>query len=192
MLVLLVLCMIPMTNAVLQCTCLVVHHPAFVNYWSCSSPSQILQSTITKFIVLYLNLGGFTPIMFLHWVVLYWILIRAEWVRAGWFRPGCIMYNKVLWSSICYGPARAGPLYEIRIWEVYAFLRDECIFLTLGKPRPIRTSSRLDVVYGICQGLLSDIVSIYIIIYFNGQYWLYTWYFILYVKIQHLLLIYVV
>ena len=26
-----------------------------------------------------------------------------------------------------FGPARAGPLYEIRIWEAYAFLRDECI-----------------------------------------------------------------
>ena len=26
-----------------------------------------------------------------------------------------------------YGPARAGPLYEIRIREAYAFLRDECI-----------------------------------------------------------------
>ena len=26
-----------------------------------------------------------------------------------------------------YGPARAGPLYEIRIGEAYAFLRDECI-----------------------------------------------------------------
>ena len=38
------------------------------------------------------------------------------------------------------------------------------------------------VVYGICQGLPSDILSIYIMIYFNGQYWLYTWYFILYVK----------
>ena len=54
--------------------------------------------------------------------------------------------------------------------------------LTLGKPRPIRTSSRLDVVYGICQRLPSDILSIYIIIYFNEQYWLYTWYFILYAK----------
>ena len=42
--------------------------------------------------------------------------------------------------------------------------------LTLGKPRPIRTSSRLDEVHGICQGLPSDILSIYIIIYFNGQY----------------------
>ena len=30
-----------------------------------------------------------------------------------------------------YGPARAGPLYEIRIWEVYAFLRDECVFCSL-------------------------------------------------------------
>ena len=38
---------------------------------------------------------------------------------------------------------------------------------TLGKPRPIRTSSRLDVVYGICQGLPSDILSIYIIIYID-------------------------
>ena len=36
--------------------------------------------------------------------------------------------------------------------------------LTLDKPRPIRTSSRLDVVHGICQGLPSDILSIYIII----------------------------
>ena len=53
--------------------------------------------------------------------------------------------------------------------------------LTLDKPRPIRTSSRLNVVYGICQelpnvvygicqGLPSDILSIHIIIYFNGQY----------------------
>ena len=25
-----------------------------------------------------------------------------------------------------YGPARAGPFYEIRIREAYAFLRDEC------------------------------------------------------------------
>ena len=32
--------------------------------------------------------------------------------------------------------------------------------MNLGKPRPIRTSSRLDVVYGICQGLPSDILSI--------------------------------
>ena len=40
----------------------------------------------------------------------------------------------------------------------------------------------IDLVYGICQGLPSDILSIYIIIYFNGQYWLYTRYFILYVK----------
>ena len=37
--------------------------------------------------------------------------------------------------------------------------------LTLGKPWPIRTSSRLDVVYGICHGLPSDILSIYIYLY---------------------------
>ena len=37
-------------------------------------------------------------------------------------------------------------------------------------------------VYGICQGLPSDILNIYIIIYLNGQYRLYTWYFIKYVK----------
>ena len=42
--------------------------------------------------------------------------------------------------------------------------------VTLGKPQPIRTSTRLDVVYEVCQGLPSDILSIYIIIYFNGQY----------------------
>ena len=76
--------------------------------------------------------------------------------------------------SFHYGPARAGPLYEIRIWEAYAFLRDEF------DNRQASADSYL--VYGICQGLPSDILSIYKIIYFNGQYWLYTWYFILYVK----------
>ena len=79
---------------------------------------------------------------------------------AGTSRP--IIWNKNL-RSLCVS---AGWMY----------------ILTLGKPRPIRTSSRLDVVYGICQGLPSDILSIYIIIYFNGQNWLYIWYFILYVK----------
>ena len=84
------------------------------------------------------------------------------------------LQNKIY---INYGPVRAGPLYEIRIWEAYAFLRDECIFwhsASLGRFVPVD--------YGICQGLPSDILSIYIMIYFNGQYWLYTWYFILYVK----------
>ena len=38
----------------------------------------------------------------------------------------------------------------------------------------------------LCQGLPSDILSIYIIIYFNGQYWLYTWYFILYVILKEI------
>ena len=78
---------------------------------------------------------------------------------AGTSRP--IIWNKNL-RSLCVS---AGWMY----------------ILTLGKPRPIRTN----VVYGICQGLPSDILSINIIIYFNGQYWqywLYTWYFILYVK----------
>ena len=79
---------------------------------------------------------------------------------AGTSRP--IIWNKNL-RSLCVS---AGWMY----------------ILTLGKDRPIRTSSRLDVVYWICQGLPSDILSIYIIIYFNGQYWLYTWYFIVYVK----------
>ena len=31
------------------------------------------------------------------------------------------------WLINHYGPARAGPFYEIRIWEAHAFLRDECI-----------------------------------------------------------------
>ena len=80
---------------------------------------------------------------------------------AGSCRP--IIWNKNL-RSLCVSA----------VWMLY--------ILTLGKPRPIRTSSGLHVVHGICQGLTSDILSIYIILYFNGQYWLYTWYFILYVK----------
>ena len=89
-------------------------------------------------------------------------------------------YQTISFTGIYYGPARAGPLYEIRIWEVYAFLRDECIFW-----HSQASADSYLITYGICQGLPSDILSINIIIYFNGQYWqywLYTWYFILYVK----------
>ena len=35
--------------------------------------------------------------------------------------------NELKQIETYYGPARADPLYEIRIWEAYAFLRDECI-----------------------------------------------------------------
>ena len=92
----------------------------------------------------------------------------------------CNIDEKAVYNSLWAGTSR--PI----IWNKN--LRSLCVsagwmyILTLGKPRPISTSSRLNVVYGICQGLPSDILSIYIIIYFNGQYWLYTWYFILYVK----------
>ena len=88
------------------------------------------------------------------------ITVESSLLWDGTSRP--IIWNKNLRS-----------LYVSVVWMY---------ILTLGKPLPIRTSSRLDVEYGICQALPSDILSIFIIIYFNRQYWLYTWYFILYVK----------
>ena len=73
------------------------------------------------------------------------------------------------WQNHCfYGPARAGPLYEIRIWEglcVSAGWMWHSASLGLFVPH--------HVVYGICQGLPSDILSINIIININGQYWQY-------------------
>ena len=50
------------------------------------------------------------------------IKVSYRWKRI------CNQSDKTAWIFGNYGPARAGPLYEIRIWEAYAFLRDECIF----------------------------------------------------------------
>ena len=103
----------------------------------------------------------------------------------NWPSSGAFVFHKHI-LFVSFGGFFMGRHGRPIIWNKN--LRSLCVsagwmyILTLGKPRPIRTSSRLDVVYGICQGLPSDILSIYIMIYFNGQYWLYTWYFILYVK----------
>ena len=135
-----------------------------------------------KFIIFYLilwELNAYASFFEQTWITFtqgctrFLNFVNVFFLWAGTSRP--IIWNKNL-RSLCVS---AGWMY----------------ILTLGKPRPIRTSSRLNVVYGICQelpnvvygicqGLPSDILSIHIIIYFNGQYWLYTWYYILYVKIS--------
>ena len=46
------------------------------------------------------------------------LLIRKSYL------PFIVMCSK---KNNYNGPTRAGPFYEIRIWEAYAFLRDECI-----------------------------------------------------------------